>query len=53
MDIQHQMPGMQVHSIDWKILGLLQGDARMSKSNSPRPSEDPKSWNALMTGDAD
>ena len=41
------MPLTQLDSIDWKILGLLQGDARMSNVDSPRRSEDPKSWNAL------
>lgn len=27
---QHEMPDFQVDAIDWRILGLLQGDARMS-----------------------
>jgi len=27
---QHEMPDMQLDAIDWRILGLLQGDARLS-----------------------
>ena len=27
---QHEMPDLQLDAIDWRILGLLQGDARMS-----------------------
>lgn len=27
---QHEMPDFQLDAIDWQILGLLQGDARMS-----------------------
>ena len=27
---QHEIPDMQLDAIDWRILGLLQGDARMS-----------------------
>ncbi|HYN27298.1 MAG TPA: Lrp/AsnC family transcriptional regulator [Burkholderiales bacterium] len=27
---QHQMPDFRLDTIDWRILGLLQGDARMS-----------------------
>ena len=27
---QHEMPELQLDAIDWQVLGLLQGDARMS-----------------------
>ena len=27
---QHEMPALPLDATDWRILGLLQGDARMS-----------------------